>query len=155
MCASPKQEKKRCAWASNELSIRYHDEEWGVPVHDDRTLFEFLVLEGAQAGLSWLTILRRRPHYRAAFEGFDPATVARFDARRRGALMRDAGLIRNSLKIVSAITNARAVLTVQDAFGSFDAYLWRFVNGAPIRKRRRSLRDIPAETPESRALRRT
>ncbi len=143
----------RCGWAlTDPLLTAYHDSEWGTPVHDDRTLFEFLVLEGAQAGLSWLTILRRRPHYRAAFERFDPAAVARFDARRRRALMSDRGLIRNSLKIASAITNARAVLAVQDAFGSFDAYLWQFVDGAPIRKPRRSLKDIPSETPESRAL---
>jgi len=143
----------RCGWATgNPLLIAYHDTEWGTPVHDDRALFEFLVLEGAQAGLSWITVLRKRPRYREAFAGFDPEAVARFDAARRRRLLRDPGLIRNSLKISSAVTNARAVLEVQDALGSFDAYVWRFVDGAPIRKIRRVPGDIPSETPESRAM---
>ena len=132
--------------------MAYHDTEWGMPVHEDRVLFEFLVLEGAQAGLSWITILKKRPHYRAAFEGFDPETVARFDTARRRRLLRDPGLVRNRLKIASAVTNARAILAVRDAFGSFDAYVWQFVDGTPIRKTRRSPRDIPAETDESRAM---
>ena len=132
--------------------IAYHDEEWGTPVHDDRVLFEFLVLEGAQAGLSWMTVLRKRSRYREAFDGFDAEAVARFDAARRRRLMRDPGLIRNSLKITSAVANARAVLGVRETFGSFDAYVWQFVGGTPIRKIRRTLGDIPAETQESRAM---
>jgi DNA-3-methyladenine glycosylase I len=131
---------------------RYHDEEWGAPVHDDRVLFEFLTLEGAQAGLSWTTILRKREHYREAFAGFDPAAVARFDARRRAALMRHPGIVRNRLKIDSTVTNARAFLAVREEFGSFDRYLWRFTGGAPIVNRRASLRDVPASTPLSNAL---
>src|SRR5579859_6243988 len=142
----------RCHWASNELAIAYHDDEWGRPVHDDRALFELLILEGAQAGLSWMTILRKRPHYRAAFAQFDPEAVARFDAGRRRRLLRDPGLVRNRLKIDAAVTNARAVLAVREECGSFDAYVWRFVDGAPIRRIRRSPRDVPAETPESRAM---
>jgi DNA-3-methyladenine glycosylase I len=132
--------------------IAYHDEEWGVPVHDDRVLFEFLILEGAQAGLSWTTILRKRENYRRAFAGFDPAKVARFDARRRAALMKDPGIVRNRLKIESAVTNARAFLAVQREFGSFDRYVWGFVEGTPIRRRRRGMRDVPARTKESDAL---
>jgi DNA-3-methyladenine glycosylase I len=143
----------RCWWAeSDSLLTAYHDTEWGVPAHDDRVLFEFLVLEGAQAGLSWLTILKKRPRYRAAFAGFDPEAVARFDAKRCRRLLDDPGLVRNRLKISSAITNARAVLGVRDAFGSFDAYVWQFVDGTPIRKIRRTPRDVPAETAESRAM---
>jgi len=143
----------RCWWAAgNPLLIAYHDTEWGTPVHDDRVLFEFLVLEGAQAGLSWLTILKKRPRYRAAFAGFDPEAVARFDAARRRRLLRDPGLVRNRLKIASAVTNARAILAVRDAFGSFDAYVWQFVDGTPIRGGRRAPRDVPAETEESRAM---
>ncbi|HLJ60362.1 MAG TPA: DNA-3-methyladenine glycosylase I [bacterium] len=143
----------RCWWAAGDpLLTAYHDTEWGTPVHDDRVLFEFLVLEGAQAGLSWITILRKRPHYRAAFEEFDPETVARFDAARRRRLLRDPGLVRNRLKIASAVTNARAILAVRDAFGSFDAYVWQFVDGTPIQRTRRSPRDVPAETDESRAM---
>jgi DNA-3-methyladenine glycosylase I len=143
----------RCWWAAGDpLLLAYHDTEWGTPVHDDRTLFELLVLEGAQAGLSWLTVLRKRPYYRAAFAGFDPEAVARFDARRRARLLRDPGLIRNRLKIDATVTNARALLGVREAFGSFDAYVWRFVDGTPIRKTRRTPRDVPAETPESRLL---
>ncbi|HYM70091.1 MAG TPA: DNA-3-methyladenine glycosylase I [bacterium] len=143
----------RCWWAEgNPLLIAYHDAEWGTPVRDDRVLFEFLVLEGAQAGLSWITILKKRPHYRAAFAGFDPEAVARFDAARRRRLLRDPGLVRNRLKIASAVTNARAILAVRDAFGSFEAYVWQFVDGTPIRKTRRTPRDVPAETKESRAM---
>jgi len=122
----------RCPWATNELSIRYHDEEWGVPLHDDRKLFEFLILEGAQAGLSWDTILRKRENYRKAFDRFNPEKVARYDKRKRQALLHDPGIIRNRLKIESAVKNARAFLAVQKEFGSFDAYIWHFVNGCPI-----------------------
>ena len=134
------------------LLMAYHDDEWGTPTHDDRALFELLVLEGAQAGLSWLTVLRKRQAYRAAFQGFDPEAVARFDARRRRRLLRNPGLIRNRFKIDSAVGNARAVLAARDAFGSFDAYVWRFVDGEPIRRVRRVPGDVPAETPESRAM---
>jgi DNA-3-methyladenine glycosylase I len=130
----------------------YHDAEWGAPVHDDRRLFELLVLEGAQAGLSWLTVLRKRPDYREAFAGFDPEAVARFDAARRRRLLANPGLIRNRLKIESAVANARAVLAVRETLGSFDAYVWRFVGGEPIRKVRRRPGDVPAETPESRVM---
>jgi DNA-3-methyladenine glycosylase I len=145
--------KKACAWAGNDpLMRRYHDEEWGVPVHDDRRLFEFLVLEGAQAGLSWSTILRKRESYRDAFLGFDPARVATLGARERSALMKNAGIVRNRLKIESTVTNAQVFLDVQREFGSFDRYVWRFVNGRPIQNRRRTLRDVPAFTPESDAL---
>lgn len=145
--------KRRCWWAAGDpLLIAYHDDEWGTPTHDDRALFELLVLEGAQAGLSWMTILRKRQHYRAAFDKFDPAAVARFDAPRRRKLLQDSGLVRNRLKIESAVTNARALLAVREAFGSFDAYVWRFVDGAPIRVLRRAPRDVPAETAESRAM---
>src|SRR6202022_2959224 len=122
----------RCAWASGELLARYHDEEWGVPVHDDRTLFEFLILEGAQAGLSWSTILNKRENYRKAFAGFDPIKVARFDARKRAALMRDPGIVRNRLKIEATVANARQVLAVQDGPGRLAAYLWQFVDGRPV-----------------------
>ncbi len=143
----------RCGWATGDpLLIAYHDTEWGVPVHDDRRLFEFLTLEGAQAGLSWITILKKRARYRSAFAGFDPAVVARFDARRRARLMRDPGVVRNRLKIASTVTNARAILETREAFGSFDAYVWRFVDGVPIRHAWRSLRQVPAETPVSRQM---
>ena len=127
---------KRCAWAKTPLSIAYHDEEWGVPLHDDTRLFEFLVLEGAQAGLSWETILNKRENYRRAFDGFNPAKVARYDERKVAALMDNAGIIRNRLKINSAITNALAFLEVQREFGSFDEYVWRFVDGKPLRRKR-------------------
>ena len=138
--------RKRCTWcAGSELQTAYHDREWGVPVHDDRKLFEFLILEGAQAGLSWSTILRKRAGYRRSFALFDPRRVARFDARRRAALMRDPGIVRNRLKIDSAITNARAFLAVQREFGSFDRYLWSFVGGEPVVTRRRGRR-LPART---------
>lgn len=144
----------RCGWANpkNPLYVSYHDTEWGVPVHDDRRLFEFLVLEGAQAGLSWETILNKRAAYRKAFDDFDPDRVARFDPRRVARLLADPGIVRNRLKIQSAIRNARAFLEVQEEFGSFDAYQWRFVGGAPIQNRRRTLRDIPPRTAESDAL---
>jgi len=143
----------RCPWAgADPLYLRYHDDEWGVPVHDDRRLFEMLILEGAQAGLSWITILRKRPAYRKAFDRFDPKKVARYDARKRRALLADAGIVRNRLKIDAAITNARAFLEVREEFDSFDAYVWRFVGGQPILNRRRSTREIPPRTPESDAL---
>jgi len=143
----------RCGWATGDpLLIAYHDTEWGVPVHDDRRLFEFLTLEGAQAGLSWITILKKRDRYRSAFAGFDPEVVARFDARRRARLMRDPGVVRNRLKIASSVANARAILEIREAFGSFDAYVWRFVDGVPIRHAWRSLRQVPAETPVSRQM---
>jgi DNA-3-methyladenine glycosylase I len=141
----------RCSWPSSELDIAYHDEEWGVPVHDDRVLFEFLTLEGAQAGLSWSTILRKRENYRRAFAGFDPKKVARFTAARKKLLMNDEGIVRNRLKIDSTVTNARAFLAVQKEFGSFDRYVWAFVGGKPLRNRRKG-KDIPARTLESDAL---
>jgi DNA-3-methyladenine glycosylase I len=145
--------KKRCAWAGTDpLYVAYHDEEWGVPVHDDRVLFEFLVLEGAQAGLSWSTILRKREAYRRAFDRFDPRKVARYDERKVAALLADAGIVRNRAKIESAIKNARAFLEVQAEFGSFDAYQWRFVDGRPIQNRRRAVGEVPARTPQSDAL---
>lgn len=130
----------------------YHDTEWGVPVHDDRRLFEFLILEGAQAGLSWITILRKRPAYRRAFAGFDPAKVARFDRRTTDRLMNDAGIVRNRLKIAAAVTNARAFLAVQEEFGSFSDYQWRFVDGRPVQNRFRSLAEVPPRTAVSDAL---
>jgi DNA-3-methyladenine glycosylase I len=142
----------RCGWATGELMIRYHDEEWGVPVHDDRTLFEFLILEGAQAGLSWSTILNKRDHYRRAFEGFDPKLVARYDRRRISQLLRDPGIVRNKLKIASAIANAKAFLRVQEGFGSFDRYIWQFVEGKPRLNSPRSLKQVPARTPRSDAM---
>ena len=140
----------RCSWATTPLLISYHDEEWGVPVHDDTRLFEFLVLEGAQAGLSWETILRKRDNYRAAFDHFDPAKVARYNQRKIDALMNDAGIIRNNLKINSAVTNAKAFLQVKREFGSFDEYVWRFVNGKS--RRREPGQPIVARTEISDAL---
>ncbi len=143
----------RCPWADGSpLYAAYHDEEWGVPVHDDRTFFEFLVLEGAQAGLSWSTILNKREGYRDAFAGFDPAKVARFDGRTTERLLSDPRIVRNRLKIESSVGNARAFLDVQREFGSFDRYVWTFVGGAPIRNRWRTLSDVPARTPQSDAL---
>ena len=143
----------RCAWAGNDpLMIAYHDEEWGVPVHDDQRLFEFLVLEGAQAGLSWSTILKKRSAYRAAFDNFDAAKVANSNSQRIAHLLQNPGIVRNVLKVNSAVTNARAVLAVQKEFGSFSNYLWRFVGNRPIQNRRRSMREIPAKTPEAEAL---
>ena len=142
----------RCGWATGELSIRYHDEEWGVPVHDDRTLFEFLILEGAQAGLSWTTILNKRDNYRQAFDGFDPKRVARYDRRKIERLLRDSGIVRNKLKIASAVANAKAFLEVQREFGSFDRYLWRFVDGKPRQPSLKSFQQIPARTADSDAI---
>jgi DNA-3-methyladenine glycosylase I len=142
--------KRRCAWPANPLAVRYHDREWGVPVRRDRKLFEFLVLEGAQAGLSWDTILAKRESYRKAFAGFDPAKVSRFGKAKRNALMKNAGIVRNRLKIDSAVTNARAFLQVQKEFGSFSAYVWGFVGGRPTRLRRGAR--VPARTGLSDAL---
>jgi DNA-3-methyladenine glycosylase I len=142
----------RCEWAKSELSIAYHDAEWGVPQHDDRRLFEFLILEGAQAGLSWETILRKREAYRAAFDGFDPERVARFTAKRIEMLLTNPGIVRNRLKVAGAVRNAKAFLVVQEEAGSFDAYVWRFVGGHPRVNRRRTLKDVPATTPESDAM---
>lgn len=142
--------KKRCHWAGDDPLYRlYHDREWGRPVHDDRTLFEFLILEGAQAGLSWITILRKREHYRKAFAGFDPRKVARFDRSKKQALLKNEGIVRNRLKIDAAVTNAQAFLEVQREYGSFDRYIWGFVGGKPLRARHRS---IPARTAESDAI---
>jgi DNA-3-methyladenine glycosylase I len=143
----------RCGWArGGPLEIAYHDREWGVPSRDDRHLFEMLILEGAQAGLSWSTILRKRENYRKAFAGFDPARVARFDARKRSALLRDPGIVRNRLKIEAAVVNSRHVLAVQEEHGSLAAYLWQFVDGKPIVNAWKTLRAVPAETAESRAM---
>jgi DNA-3-methyladenine glycosylase I len=145
--------KKRCSWSGTDpLYVSYHDEEWGVPVHDDPVLFEFLVLEGAQAGLSWITILRKRDAYRHAFDRFDPRKVARYDTRKVAALLADAGIVRNRAKIASAIKNAKAFLDVQEEFGSFDAYQWRFVDGRPVQNRRRTVREIPPRSPISDAM---
>ncbi|MBI4756283.1 MAG: DNA-3-methyladenine glycosylase I [Betaproteobacteria bacterium] len=144
---------QRCAWAGDDpLYLAYHDEEWGVPLHDDRRLFEFLVLESAQAGLSWITILRKRSRYRQVFDGFDPHAVARFDDARIAALLADPGIVRNRAKIESALGNARCVLRVQEEFGSFDAYLWRFVDGRPVTNAWTSLAQVPASTPASNTL---
>lgn len=152
MNAKPSKTLVRCPWAGNDLSIRYHDEEWGLPVHDDNTLFEFLVLEGAQAGLSWDTILKKRENYRAAFDYFNAKKVAHYDGRKIQSLMNNPGIIRNRLKIVSAIQNAKAFLQVQEEFGSFDAYIWQFTGGSPIVNSRRSLTQVPTRTPESDAM---
>ena len=143
---------KRCPWAVSELSIRYHDEEWGVAVHDDRMFFEFLILEGAQAGLSWETILKKRNNYRKAFDNFDPQIVARFTKRKLERLLKDPGIVRNRLKVESSVRNARAYLAVQAEFDSFDRYVWRFVGGRPICNTWRSMKDVPARTAESDAL---
>lgn len=141
---------QRCPWPGDDTLYRaYHDTEWGVPQHDDRRLFEFLILEGAQAGLSWITILRKRENYRAAFDGFDPARIARYDANKIESLMQDAGIVRNRLKVASAITNAQKFLEVQDEFGSFAAYIWRFVDGRPRQNRWRTMSDVPASSAES------
>ena len=148
-----RKEKKRCAWCGNDpLYVRYHDEEWGVPVHDDRTLFEFLILEGAQAGLSWITILKKREHYRKVFHEFDPARVARMRQTRVEKLLEDPGVVRNRLKVESAITNANAFLRTQKEFGSFDEYIWRFVGGEQKQNHVRRPADLPAHTPESDAM---
>ncbi len=142
--------RERCAWAGTDpLSVRYHDTEWGVPVHDDTVLFEFLLLEGAQAGLSWTTILRKRDNYRSAFDGFDPDVISCYRAPKLRALMRDPGIVRNRLKIQAAVTNAKAFLRVREEFGTFDAYIWQFVGGAPVFNHRKTLRSIPARTRQS------
>lgn len=145
----PTDNKQRCPWARNDLDIIYHDQEWGVPQHDDRVLFEFLILEGAQAGLSWSTILKKRPAYRKAFSGFNPARVARYDTHKFKELMADAGIVRNKLKIAAAIQNARAYLKVQKECGSFDAYVWQFVGGGPIANAWQSIARLPARTATS------
>lgn len=143
----------RCEWVGEEpLYIQYHDEEWGVPVHDDRTLFEFLILEGAQAGLSWITILRKRDNYRRLFDGFDPQKVARYDEEKIASLLQDPGIVRNRLKVQAAVTNARAFLKTQEEFGSFDAYIWRFVDGHPIQNRWQNIAELPAQTPLSQTI---
>jgi len=142
----------RCAWPKTDLDLAYHDTEWGVPVHDDRLLFEMLILEGAQAGLSWSTILKKRDNYRRAFDNFDAGKIVKYDARKVKALLADAGIVRNRLKIAATIQNARAFLAVQKEFGSFDAYVWQFVGGKLIQNRRRSLNDIPPRTTESDAM---
>jgi DNA-3-methyladenine glycosylase I len=142
----------RCHWATTPLGIRYHDREWGVPIHNERRLFEFLILEGAQAGLSWETILKKRAAYREAFDRFDPLLVSRYGQPRIKRLMANPGIVRNRLKIVSAIDNAKAFLRVQDEFSSFDAYVWRFVNGTPKQNRWTSHARLPARTPESDAM---
>ena len=139
----------RCGWAKGEQYIRYHDEEWGVPVHDDRTLFEFLILEGAQAGLSWSTILNKRENYRRAFEGFDAQRIARYQAKKIRSLLADPGIVRNKLKIAAAVGNAKAFLRVEEEFGTFDHYIWQFVGGRPRANQWRSLRQVPARTAES------
>ncbi len=147
------QPKTRCPWAGNDAEyVAYHDLEWGVPVHDDKVLFEFLILEGAQAGLSWQTILGKRGNYRRAFADFDPRTVATYSDEKIQDLLEDSGLVRNRLKISSAVRNARAFISIQDEFGSFDRYIWGFLGGRPISNRWESLRQVPAETAESRAI---
>ena len=143
---------KRCAWAKSPLMVEYHDREWGVPVHDDRTLFEFLILEGAQAGLSWEIILRKREAYRAAFDRFDAQKIARYDANRVRKLLANEGIVRNRLKIAAAITNARQFLEIQREFGTFDRYLWQFVGAKPIVHRFKSISDVPPRTDESDAM---
>jgi DNA-3-methyladenine glycosylase I len=141
-----KNEKTRCPWATDELYVRYHDTEWGVPLHDDRGLFEFLILEGAQAGLSWRTILQKRGNYRAAFDAFDAEKIARYGPAKMASLLNDAGIVRNRLKIQAAVQNARAFLKVRDEFGGFDGYLWQFVDGVPVINHWRTIRQVPART---------
>ena len=146
-------QKPRCAWSTSDpLYIAYHDDEWGIPVHDDQRLFEMLILEGAQAGLSWITILKKRENYRKAFDQFNARKIAKYDRRKVKALMSDEGIVRNRLKIEATITNAHAFLAVQKEFGSFDRYIWQFVGGKPKKNARKTLRDIPANTPESDAM---
>lgn len=146
--------KKRCEWVplDNPLYVKYHDEEWGVPIHDDRLLFEFLILEGMQAGLSWLTILRKRENFRTAFDYFEPRKIARYNEKKIEELMQNSGIIRNRLKITAAIQNAKAFLDVQAKFGSFDTYIWQFVEGKPIINQWNTLKEIPAKTPLSDAI---
>lgn len=145
-------DKQRCAWATSEPNITYHDHEWGVPHHDDRDLFELLILEGAQAGLSWSTILIKRSAYRLAFDYFDARRIARYDARKIKQLLGNPGIVRNRLKIAAAVENAKSFLDVQKEFGSFDAYIWRFTGGRPVQNAWRSVRDAPVRTPESDAM---
>ncbi len=143
-------ERTRCSWsASDPLYIRYHDEEWGVPVHDDRKIFEFLVLEGAQAGLSWLTVLKKRENYRKAFDGFDYKKIAKYDSKKISKLLEDPGIIRNRLKVNSVVNNAKAFIEVQKEFGTFDSYIWHFVDDKPIKNKWKSIKQIPAHTRES------
>jgi DNA-3-methyladenine glycosylase I len=144
--------KQRCAWATAESSIRYHDTEWGVAQHDDRVLFEFLILEGAQAGLSWSTILNKRENYRRAFDNFDARKIAKYDSRKVQKLMADSGIVRNRLKIAAAIQNAKATLAMQKEFGSLDKYLWQFAGGRPIHNKWKSVKEVPARTVESDAM---
>jgi DNA-3-methyladenine glycosylase I len=151
MTPESKENLIRCSWPSNPLAIRYHDEEWGTPTHDDQTLFEFLILEGAQAGLSWDTILQKRENYRAAFGHFDPNRVARYNARKIQSLLKNPGIVRNRLKIASTVSNAKAFLKVQEEFGSFDRYIWQFVGGKPLVNPWK-VKKIPAFTPESDAM---
>ncbi len=143
----------RCSWCGTDpVYVLYHDREWGVPVHDDRKLFEMLILEGAQAGLSWITILRKRENYRKAFDNFDPVKVARYDRRKLATLLKDEGIVRNRLKIQAAVTNARAFLAVRKEYGSFDRYIWQFVGGKPKKNSPKSLKDVPSKSPESDAM---
>jgi DNA-3-methyladenine glycosylase I len=142
----------RCGWAKTESMIAYHDKEWGVPVHEDRLLFEFLILEGAQAGLSWSTILNKRENYRKAFDNFAARKIAKYDARKVKSLLADPGIVRNKLKVAAAVQNAKAFLAVQQEFGNFDAYIWSFVDGKPIRNRFKTMKEVPARTPESDAM---
>jgi DNA-3-methyladenine glycosylase I len=145
--------QQRCAWAGDDVLYRkYHDTEWGVPLHDDRRLFEYLILEGAQAGLRWITILRKRDNYRAAFDGFDVARIARYDVDKIESLLLDEGIVRNRLKVQSAIVNAQKYLEVKDEFGSFDRFIWQFVGGRALQNGRRSVADMPASSPESDAM---
>jgi DNA-3-methyladenine glycosylase I len=147
-----KRTKKRCTWASDDLSVAYHDTEWGVPVHDDRVLFEFLILEGAQAGLSWITILKKRAAYRAAFDQFDPRKVARYDEARIALLLANDGIVRNRLKIRAAVQNAQSFLAVENEFGTFDQYIWQFTGGRPLQNRWKEHRQMPAKTAQSDAM---
>jgi DNA-3-methyladenine glycosylase I len=148
----PNRTIQRCTWASDPLLIAYHDKEWGVPLHDDRRLFELLILEGAQAGLSWITILKKRSAYRAAFDRFDPRKVARYDEAKIAELLANEGIVRNRLKIRAAVENASAFLAIQKEFGSFDRYIWQFVDGQPVRNRWKQAGDMPARTPHSDAM---
>ena len=147
-----RREPKRCPWPTNPLAIRYHDREWGVPARNDRKLFEFLILEGAQAGLSWDTILRKRENYRKAFDGFDPARISKYTAKKKRSLMKDEGIVRNRLKIESAVVNAKCFLALRKEYGSFSAYVWKYVDGKPLQNRHRSAATIPARTEISDAL---
>jgi DNA-3-methyladenine glycosylase I len=142
----------RCPWAKTDLYVQYHDTEWGVPVHDDRLLFEFLILEGAQAGLSWETILKKRDNYRKAFDSFDPAIVAEYGPKKRNSLLADSGIVRNRLKIEAAIQNAKVFLAVRDEFGTFDEYIWKFVGNTPMQNAWKSIKEVPAKTPASDAM---